>query len=753
MTVTVNASHFVCDNAETDASLKAAIDANPTLGMYETGAAIFRSRSLSIPAGKSLTLNDYTNLVFDDAGGYRIDLAGKLDFKFGGGITYSGNAQHSFFNGELHGENITYTLNGTVANGRSDFFSPSTSSASTLKNLRLVYGKGASGYNYYTHLEALAGRIDGLTLVNNLQVPGTIIVQFGNGSYPGVMLPSPVSKFGVTASLQVYIARASGQNSRLLRISIPGQSLTVLGGSPGTGEFLDEVWPDIGGGQYGQIQPGSVNFSNTIISRKLTFMPGSLFDATDSVFVRISDSQATPGVYLDGAVTSASGTEIQWASYSRNPDLQTDFGAIKLVARRWNMVEQVRSYNITKTANGSVFKWVSDMGQTPFTYSALNVLDVYATTKRSALGGIAFNPTAKTVTFSSAMTWDDAHDFAKFYLTQNRDVANFVEPSAGIWVLTGGWAVVGHSVVIPGTKLKGVIDANNAGSITIAGPAATDTVEMRRASDNSLIATRTGPGAFAVSPANVGVSVYFERKVGAVLVMSTQTTPVTLSTVNEDVPMFAGPQVAVANIDGVAKETTLLTRASQASVEALATTNQTEHDATQSAIAAIPPVNLAPVLTAVDALPTLAEMEGSRKLTNGGVVILPPATYAEYLGSSNEGRLYLRFSVPTSMSSSAPQVSLDTGGASSGFMQYLGVFADVYLYSYDFARLLDSGEYYTLRVTAGSATIAIASLLPGGPTMRDIEASEVLAMKSDLTTVNDGVKKASLLIPHTTNLS
>lgn len=115
----------------------------------------------------------------------------------------------------------------------------------------------------------------------------------------------------------------------------------------------------------------------------------------------------------------------------------------------------------------------------------------------------------------------------------------------------------GGSITAPFT------DANNAGQITITGPASTDTVEMRKASDNSLIATRTGPGAFAVSPASVGVSVYFERKVGAVLVMSTQTTAVTLSTVNEDVPMFAGPQVAVANVDNMAKETTLLTRASK----------------------------------------------------------------------------------------------------------------------------------------------------------------------------------------------
>jgi hypothetical protein len=615
MAVTVTASHFVCGSAENDASLKAAIDANPSLGMYESGAAVFRSRSLSIPSGTSLTLNDYTNLVFDDAAGYRIDLAGKLDFKFGGGITYNGDVQHTFLNGELHGENITYTLNGNVANGRSDFFSPNTSSASTLKNLRLVYGKGAAGYNYYTHLEPLAGRIDGLTLINNLQVASTIYVQFGNGTYSGVALPKLVSNFGVTAALSVYLAR-SGGNSRLPKINITGQSLTIVGDTLGAAELIDESWPDIGNGQYGTIAPGLQNVNNTTVARKLTFIPGSLFDAADNIFVRITDSRATPGVYLDGAIASASGTEIQWASYSRNPNLQTDFGAINLVARRWDMVEQVRTYNITKTANGSVFKWASDFGQTPFTYSALNVVDTYATSKRTALVGIAFDAVAKTVTFSQAMTWDDAHDFAKFYLTQNRDVTNFLSPSGTTWVLTGGWSVINQSIVSAGPKLKGLVDANSSGAIGVRLTSLTDTVQMRKASDNSLIATRTGAGGFSVSPANVGVSVYFERKTGANLVMSTITTPVTLTAgVNPDVPLYAGAEVQVAQAGRIELLPTLSEMTSggialQSTLTTLASTNQTEHDATQQLIAALPaPLNstqiqaaAAAALTAYDAV-------------------------------------------------------------------------------------------------------------------------------------------------------
>lgn len=98
-----------------------------------------------------------------------------------------------------------------------------------------------------------------------------------------------------------------------------------------------------------------------------------------------------------------------------------------------------------------------------------------------------------------------------------------------------------------GTITAPYTDANTAGSIAVTGLSATDTAEMRKVSDNSLIATRTGPGAFAVSPANVGMSVYFERKVGTALVMSTVTAPVSLTAgVNADVPLFAGAQVQVA---------------------------------------------------------------------------------------------------------------------------------------------------------------------------------------------------------------
>lgn len=122
----------------------------------------------------------------------------------------------------------------------------------------------------------------------------------------------------------------------------------------------------------------------------------------------------------------------------------------------------------------------------------------------------------------------------------------------GTWSATG--AQITGNVTTTGTianTVTGVkVDANNAGQITVVGPAAADTVDLRKASDNSLIATRTGPGAFAVAPAHIGVSVYFERKVGGLLIMSTVTKPVALTAgVNANVALFAGDEVQVANAD------------------------------------------------------------------------------------------------------------------------------------------------------------------------------------------------------------
>lgn len=114
--------------------------------------------------------------------------------------------------------------------------------------------------------------------------------------------------------------------------------------------------------------------------------------------------------------------------------------------------------------------------------------------------------------------------------------------------LTANVKTTGTVTLQNGATVNGVIlDANNAGAISVTGVGVSDTAEMRKASDNSLIASRTGSGAFSVSPANVGVSVYFVRLVGSNIVMSTITTPVTLTAgVNAEVAMFAGAEVQVA---------------------------------------------------------------------------------------------------------------------------------------------------------------------------------------------------------------
>jgi hypothetical protein len=177
---------------------------------------------------------------------------------------------------------------------------------------------------------------------------------------------------------------------------------------------------------------------------------------------------------------------------------------------------------------------------------------------------------AGTITVTASSTLDDIYDALKAWKT--RPVQAQLEfPSIGVQPVRGvGTAlqtdmaiVINAGVTVSaGAKFKTLAttatvsgsgsitapytDANNAGSITVSGLGATDTADMRKASDNSLIASRTGNGSFAVSPANIGVSVYFERKAGAALVMSTITTPVVLAAgVNADVQLYAGSQVQV----------------------------------------------------------------------------------------------------------------------------------------------------------------------------------------------------------------
>jgi hypothetical protein len=68
---------------------------------------------------------------------------------------------------------------------------------------------------------------------------------------------------------------------------------------------------------------------------------------------------------------------------------------------------------------------------------------------------------------------------------------------------------------------------------------------------------------------------------------------------------------------------------------------------------------------------------------------------------------------------------------------------------------------YTVRINYSQPVQAITVSTGGGTnlTLSEIEASAILAkeatnqsIKTDLTTINNGIKKASMLIPHTTNI-
>lgn len=218
---------------------------------------------------------------------------------------------------------------------------------------------------------------------------------------------------------------------------------------------------------------------------------------------------------------------------------------------------------------------------------------------------------------------------------------------------------------------------------------------------------------------------------------------------------YAAPTLAQIEASTVlAKESTL---------SALATVNQAEHDATQAAIAAIPPVNLAPVLTAVDTLPTLAEMEGSWKLTNGGLIDLGVFTNYEGSAQTPYNAYFATFPKRPGLSSGVG-LTARLFSAQRGFTGSVPVEDSEFNSNQlvvniqntaDYGSDLDSAPTLIIfnGTTVNSPIVAKGVFIPGGPTMRDLEQSTTLAKKADLTVINNGVKKASLLIPHSTDLS
>ena len=174
-----------------------------------------------------------------------------------------------------------------------------------------------------------------------------------------------------------------------------------------------------------------------------------------------------------------------------------------------------------------------------------------------ALTNLTLNYTTKTINTTAPMTAAELYDSCRWSLYQDASLtqADFLGLSTATTTHIGDWSMTGAqitgNVTATGTisnTVTGVkVDANNAGAINVTGLGATDTAEMRLVSNGSLIASRTGSGALAVSPANVGASVYFRRLVGTELVMSTITAPVTLTAgVNPEVPLYAGAEVQVA---------------------------------------------------------------------------------------------------------------------------------------------------------------------------------------------------------------
>jgi hypothetical protein len=380
------------------------------------------------------------------------------------------------------------------------------------------------------------------------------------------------------------VARNTGNNTRLVSPTMPGSVLTIVGQSAGTAELIDETWPDLAPGTVGALAAGVPSSSDTACARKITWTPGTFLGWN----VRLRDSQATPVVYSNGPIAAPAGVLLTWALYNRGPNTQVGYGPFVLTARKRGFKEIVKTFAAVQ----------------PVTESFLPEVDAYYTNDQSALAGISADAAAKTLTLSASFVGalDQINDWLDWWLEQPPQLASVPatpKANSGANMTISDWTIVNEGVINAGAKIKtfavqlltntgtvnaGYTDSTKAGSISGVGASAGDTIEQRKLSDGSLIASRTGPGAFAVAPANVGVAVYFVRLVGADIVMSTKPTPVTLiAGVNPDVPLFAGAQVQVAGVDGLAKVTDLAplaleasvqSRASQASVTALGTPAQ-----------------------------------------------------------------------------------------------------------------------------------------------------------------------------------
>lgn len=410
---------------------------------------------------------------------------------------------------------------------------------------------------YFTHLEPLAGKFGILKFTNNTSLPATgintsgINVQFGNGTYANVTLPSRTSTFGVLQFLFVYLARSGGQTI-LTTPTIPGSVLTIAGdggSSNTTARLINEKWPDLAVGTVGSLARDVSFPGGTVVSRIYTYTPGTLFNAGNPVYLRIANNIGNAAI--NGAVTSNTPIELIWQTFSAPTNVTTNFGPFALIARRANMPEITESFTPV----------------VPIVFSNPLETDLYFTSDASTQTGIsAVNNATKTVTIDAGttLTIDTRYDFLKHYLTQNLTVTNFLSPNGTVLSYLLGWSDVVNGTSNSGTKLvttsttgtvtigagglvnHAFIDANQVGFITAEGSSG-NTVELRNTSTNAVIRSRTGDGLITVAPADVGVAVYLARISGGNVIGSSVLTPVTLiAGDNGIVTLYFGNAVQVA---------------------------------------------------------------------------------------------------------------------------------------------------------------------------------------------------------------
>jgi hypothetical protein len=291
---------------------------------------------------------------------------GFLVFANAGSMTYTGNVQHSFFNGFLNvwsGE-LAYVGNTPGGTVRQDFFSPSTKS-NGISALAVIYAGGtASANTWYTHLEPLAGKFGALRFSNETKAASTgagtgINVQLGSGTYANVSLPSAQSTFDFAQNTYVYLARSGGETV-LTNPVLSGSSLIITGDTGGTARLVDEEWKDLAAGTVGTIVRDTTYPGNTTVTRQFTYFPGTLFQSGNPVYLRIANASGTTAI--NGAVTSAAGVLMSWQTFASNTNVTTNFGPFSLTARRKDIEEITLSYTfypvekpntVDQTANGS----------------------------------------------------------------------------------------------------------------------------------------------------------------------------------------------------------------------------------------------------------------------------------------------------------------------------------------------------------------------------------------------------------------